>query len=342
MRGQRLKIFCGLMSLVALLLTNDKAKAQGMHFSQYYNAPMLLNPANTALMSDADYRIGTNYRTQWASIPVPFNTFSAFADFQLLRNHNLTNWLGLGLAMFNDKAGDGQLSLGRYEGFVAYHIQTGNFSMFSVGGSCAFVQRSVDFTKLTFDRQWDGFTFDPSLANGETGYNAQTDFIDVSAGINYAYYPNENTYIKLGVGAAHINQPKESFYGQDNSIQIRPTANLDAIFITSETFTINPSVYYTRQGTAQELMYGLKAKAYITEDNYGNPTNVLFGVYHRYNEAVVPVLGFEWVGLRFLASYDFTLSSLSSDTNYSGAMEFALIYEGVYNRHRDKMNCPRF
>jgi len=340
----RIKRYCIkiLIPVVILLLTGNKTSAQGMHFSQYYNAPMLLNPANTALMSDADFRVGANFRNQWASVPVPFNTFSGFADFQLLRNHNLTNWAGMGLAMFSDKAGDGQLALSRYEGFLAYHIQTGNYSMFSVGLSGAYVQRSVDFSKLTFDRQWDGFKFDATAPNEEAGAQAQTSFIDVGAGVNYAYYPNENTYIKLGIGAAHVNQPKESFYNQQNTLQVRPTANLDAIFVTSTAFTLNPSVYYTRQGSSQQLVYGLQAKAYIGEDNAGNPTNVIFGLYHRYGDAVVPLLGFQWAGVKFLTSYDFTLSDLSSDVKYSGAIEFSLIYEGMYSEKRDKMNCPRF
>lgn len=341
MSVKRLCTYVGIM-LVAMQLHYNNANAQGMHFSQYYNAPMLLNPANTALTSDADYRLGVNYRSQWASLPVPFNTFSAFGDFQVLRNRNLTNWLGLGLAMFNDKAGDGQLALSRYEGFVAYHIQTGNFSMFSVGGSCAYVQRSVDYSKLSFDRQWDGFKFDPSLSTDETGYTDKTDFIDVAAGINYAYYPNEFTYIKLGIGVSHVNTPKESFYSQNNTIAMRPTANLDAIFVASETFTINPSLYYTRQATAQELMYGAQIKAYISEDNMGNPTNIILGLYHRYGDALVGVLGFQWAGVKFVTSYDFTMSSLSPNIKSNGAIEFALIYEGSYHGDRDKMNCPRF
>lgn len=339
-----LKINRNILALAALLvLFAGNSYGQGMHFSQYYNAPMLLNPANTALMSDADYRLGANYRSQWSSVPVPFNTFSAFGDCQILRNQNLTNWMGLGMAMFTDKAGDGQLALGRYEGFVSYHIQTGNYSMFSVGLSGAYVQRSVDFTKLTFDRQWDGFRFDPGAANGESGYQARTSFIDIGAGVNYAYYPNEFTYIKLGAGVAHVNQPIESFYKDENKILMRPTVNLDGIFITSETFTINPSVYYTRQGNAQELVYGMKCKAYIGEDNIGNPTNLLFGVYSRLNDAIIPVLGFEWAGVRLMTSYDFTLfSKLAGAVKSKGALELSLIYEGLYSRDRDKMNCPRF
>lgn len=330
-----------ILSLIALFAVSG-ACAQGLHFSQYYNAPMLLNPANTALMSETDYRLGLNYRNQWGSIPVPFSTTSAYADFQLLKNRNLTNWLGVGAAMFADKAGDGQLSLTKYEGFVAYHIQTGNYSMFSAGMSFGYAQRSIDFSKLSFDRQWDGFKFDTNLPNGEQYKNAQTSYMDVGAGVNYAYYPNEYTYIKLGVGVAHVNMPKESFYDFNNKIDIRPTVNLDALFVTSETFTLNPSVYYTRQGTAQELMYGLQVTAWLNEDNRGNPTNLIIGAYHRLNDAVVPLVGFEWAGLSFTSTYDFTLSSLSSDVNLRGGLEFALIYRGLYHGNRDKMNCPRF
>src|SRR5690606_10879709 len=198
------------------------------------------------------------------------------------------------------------------------------------------------FSKLTFDRQWDGFKFDGTAPSDETGYNAQTAYVDIGAGINYAYYPNEFTYIKLGISAAHVNQPKESFYNQDNKLQIRPTANLDAIFITSETFTLNPSVYYSRQGGSQELVYGIQAQAFITEDNLGNPTNIIFGAYHRYNDAIIPMLGFEWSGVKFITSFDFTMSDIASDIGHRGAIEFSLMYMGMYSQGRDKMNCPRF
>src|SRR5271156_1590388 len=110
----------GLNILFALcLLISGEAWGQSMHFSQYYNAPLLLNPANTALMPDEDYRAGLNYRNQWAVVPVPYNTFSAFADFKVggnKNNENHNNWLGIGLAFFNDNAGDGNLALNEIQG----------------------------------------------------------------------------------------------------------------------------------------------------------------------------------------------------------------------------------
>lgn len=319
-------------------------QAQGIHFSQYYNAPMLLSPANTGLMPDNDYRIGANYRNQWASIPVPYKTFSAYADFQALRSDNLSNWLGLGLAFFNDKAGDGNLSLNEVQGFVAYHIQLGDYSMISAGLSGGYVQRSVDFTKLTFDMQWDGFTFNGTLPNGEQAGVAKSKYFDIGAGLNYAYYPNDNVYIKVGAGLAHVNTPKESFYSMENRIGMRPTGDVDASFRLNNTVILNPSIYYTYQKNASELIYGTLLQFYVGGEGR-NASQFIVGGYHRWDEAVIGTFGYDWAGMRIMASYDFTISKLAQYNGGNGALEFSLCYKGLYGHGgsaRKLYNCPRF
>src|ERR1043165_8685784 len=213
-----------------MVLCIGNAIAQGIHFTQYYNAPLQVNPANTALLSEDDFRLGANYRNQWAALPVPFNTFSAFGDFKLGGNNpdkSKQNWLGVGGAFFTDKAGDGDLALSQIQGNLAYHMQlTSNF-MLSLGGSAAYVQRSVNYDKLTFDSQWDGFAFNTHYSNGENGIQ-KTNYTTVAAGLNMAWFPTEFAYIKLGGSIANVNQPTETFYANGkNTIAMRPTAYLD-------------------------------------------------------------------------------------------------------------------
>ena len=203
-----------MLPIANCLLPIANCSAQGLHFSQFYNAPMLVSPANTGLMSDKDYRFGINYRSQWGAVPVPYTTFSAYSDAQDFRRMNGTNWLGVGGSVFTDKCGDGSLTLTRWEGSAAYHIQLGDYQMISLGASVASVQRSVDLSKFTFDSQWSGFSFDRKLPNNERNAAAKAGYLDIGAGINYAIYPNELVYIKFGVAMAHINSPKASFYGQ--------------------------------------------------------------------------------------------------------------------------------
>lgn len=322
----------------------DKAIAQGMHFSQYYNAPMLLNPANTALLPDNDFRVGVNYRKQWASVPVPYRTTSIFADFQAFRNRNLTNWLGLGLAFWSDKAGDGNLALTRTEAFIAYHVQMGDYTMLSAGVSGAYAQRKVDFNRFTFDQQWDGFQFNNTLASGETGYQAKTNYFDVAAGVNLSIYPNENFYLKIGAGVAHLTQPVESFYGMVNKMGIRPTGNIDALLKASRSVIINPSIYYTTQKGAMELVYGSQFRFNVSGADK-EAVELIFGAYHRWGESIVGSIGLRYAQWKIVSSYDFTSSQLSRDNKGNGAFELSIIYQGSYNElsnDRRTLNCPRF
>ena len=323
------------------------SSAQGIHFSQYYNAPMLLNPANTALMPDNDYRVGANYRDQWASVPVPYKTFSAYADFGVMRGKSENSWLGLGLSLFNDVAGNGNLSLTKFEGFAAYHVKLGMTSMVSAGLSGGYVQRSVDFSKLTFGLQWDGFSFDGNLPSGEVPGTRKTTYFDVGAGLNYAYFPNENVYIKLGGSIAHLNKPNESFYGMINKMEMRPSGNLDVLLKAGKSLIVNPSVYYTSQRGAYELMYGSLFTIAIG-GKYSGENKLLLGAYHRLGDAIVTTAGFEWGNMRLMTSYDITISQLAPYNNRAGAFEVGLRWQGNYSnvnggsRALRSINCPRF
>src|SRR5437868_14781127 len=81
--------------------------AQDLHFSQYFNSPLLVNPANTGFAPDVDWRAGICYRHQWASIsPNPYNTMSAWGDVQLFNNRFRGVWVGLGGDLLKDGSGN--------------------------------------------------------------------------------------------------------------------------------------------------------------------------------------------------------------------------------------------
>jgi type IX secretion system PorP/SprF family membrane protein len=338
--GAHLAMCTGLLLGVSAV---NKVAAQGMHYSQYYNAPMLQNAANTGLMSDHDYRVGANYRTQWSAL-IPYNTMSAYADLQVMRQKNQTSWLGVGLAFYRDKAGNGELSMTQMQALIAYHVELGTNAMLSGGFSAGYNQRSVDFNKLTFNTQWDGVTFNTTHGSGEPGGLQKTTFLDLGAGLNLAFYPNENVYIKIGGGATHINQPKETFLGSVNQLGIRPTGNVDAFFRLNEFCIVNPSVYYTYQKTASELIYGTLFSVLVGGDERSGE-HLILGAYNRWNDAIIAAVGFEFDGFRLMASYDITISDLAVYNNRRGAFEIGLRWQGLYGNiggDRRVMNCPRF
>ncbi|MES2479576.1 MAG: PorP/SprF family type IX secretion system membrane protein [Bacteroidota bacterium] len=334
--------------LLFLILACIKAEGQGMHFSQYYNAPLLLNPANAALMPESDYRIGAQHRTQWAALPAPFTTTSVYGDFQSFRNKNETNWMGMGFAFFNDNVGDGKLSLFRSEIFLSYHVQIGEMNMISVGGAASHGSRSVNFSKFTFPVQWDGYTFNKDDPNQEGKGLEKSSYNSVAAGINYAFFPNEAVYLKLGLSTSNLNKPTETFFkGGENTLQFRHTANLDLLLKTAETLILNPSAYYTTQSGSREILYGSLVLVSLYKPVEQIAANqLIFGAFHRWDDAVVGVAGLQLNGIRMMASYDYTISSLPINAGKgTGAFELSVRYEGLYNENskgRRLYHCPRF
>lgn len=334
-----------ILTTITGMLAYNAVHAQSMHFSQYYNAPLLLNPANTALSPDFDYRLGANYRNQWSALPVPFNTLCAFGDLKIGGGEEGKNWLGLGGAIFNDKAGSGDLSLLQMQLSVAYHLHVSSNSMISLGLQGGYSQRSVNYDKLTFDNQWDGIEFNTHLPTGEQKGVMKTNFYNVGAGINYAYMPNEAVYIKLGAGVANINQPTETFYGKNSQLGMRPTLNLDMLFRTGERAIFNPSIYYTTQTGASELVFGSLTRLNMTSPNEARASQLILGAYYRMADAVIGVVGYQYSSLQITANYDFTASTLSPYNRSYGAMEISLLWGGNYYRNRGatkKYACPRF
>lgn len=336
-----------LVGLVMTLVCGN-ARAQSVHLSQYYNAPMLISPANTGLMPDNDYRVGLNYRNQWSALPVPYNTFAAWGDFKIGGNkdHDHNNWLGVGLALYTDKAGDGDLKLNQFQGSLAYHLQLSQNAMISLGMSAATVSRSVNYDKLVFDAQWDGMSFNTNLPNSEKVGIMRGGYYTVGAGINFAYFPNENVYVKLGGGAVNLNKPIESFYaGGKNEVALRPSATLDVLVRTGPILIINPSAYYTTQSGAMEVVAGSQLRTVLSGGNNA-AVQLIVGGYYRLADALIGVAGIQYGPVQFMANYDFTMSSLAPYNNSYGAMEFSLIYVGNYGRNRDGMkraySCPRF
>lgn len=323
--------------------------AQSIHYSQYFNAPLLVNPANTGMMPEYDYRIGANYRNQWQVIPVPYNTFSGFGDFKVGGNNEnkvSNHWLGIGFAYYYDVAGSGNLSLTQLQASLAYHLQTSQFTMISLGFSGSTVQNSVNYDLLTFDEQWDGFTFNSQLPNAEKGGMAQTGYKTVAAGINFSWFPSEAVYINLGGSAANINKPVESFYAGKNTIDMRESGVLDMFFKVSPAFTINPSAYYTTQSAAAQVVVGTLTRTNLNGPYQPVATQLILGGFTRLGDAIIGVIGFQYANVQFVANYDMTISSLAPYNNSYGATEFSLIYQGLYGKNKDKikkmMGCPRF
>lgn len=326
------------------LLLVSSLPAQDLHFSQFFNSPLVTNPANTGFLPDADYRIGANYRNQWSSVmTVPYKTMSIFGDAQVLRNQLENGWLGLGGVILSDVAGSGSLRSTKVYGSLAYHQQVGLSSLLTAGFNIGWANKRIDVSKLKFPDQFDGKFFDASLPTSVVLSNNNVSYMDVQAGINYAYFPQENIYVNAGYSVQHVNRPKETFFNDQTNqgrIPMRHIGFINALLKVDPRVIINPNVYYTTQAKASELVFGLNANYNLSE---AGEKQLVAGVYYRLGDAVVPMVGFELNNVKFTFSYDVTMSSLNKFNGYRGATEFSVIKKGFYpsGNVRD-VQCPHF
>ena len=330
-----------LLAFSFLLLASSQS--QDLHFSQFFNSPLTTNPANTGFIPDADYRLGANYRNQWSAVmTVPYKTTSIFGDAQLLRDKLENGWLGIGGVILSDVAGSGSLRSTKIYGSIAYHQQLGNSSLLSAGFNLGWANKRIDQSKLKFPDQFDGKFFDnPITAVSLT--NTSVSYLDVQAGMNYAYFPQENVYINAGYSIQHVNRPKETFFNDITNagrIPMRHIGFLNAILKVNERVIINPNAYFTTQAKATELVFGLNGNYNLSE--FGEK-QLVAGLYYRPGDAIVPMVGFELNNIKFTFSYDATLSSLNKFNNYRGGSELSIIKKGFYPQHGDRQTmCPSF
>ena len=321
------------------------AKAQDLHFSQFFNNPLLTNPANTGFIPDADYRLGASYRNQYSNImAVPYQTMSIFGDAQVFRNKIETGWLGLGGVILHDVAGTGSLTSTKAYASIAYHQELGLSSLLSAGFNVGWANKRIDQNKLTFPDQFDGKFFDGNQPTSVMLTNNNISYFDLQVGMNYAYFPTEDIYINAGYSIHHVNHPKETFFEDngDSKISIRHIAFINGIFKLNENVIINPNIYYTTQATARELVLGLNGAYNLSEHG---EKQLIAGLYYRYQDAVIPMIGLEINNIRFTFSYDVTTSSLKNFNHSFGASEFNLLKKGFYNEFsgdRRQSLCPTF
>ena len=317
--------------------------AQDLHFSQFFNSPLTTNPANTGFIPDADYRLGASYRNQWSAVmTVPYKTTSIFGDAQLLRDKLETGWLGIGGVLLSDFAGSGSLRSTKVYGSIAYHQQLGSSSLLSAGFNVGWANKRIDPSKLKFPDQFDGKFFDNPVTAVSLN-NTSVSYMDVQAGMNYAYFPQENVYINAGYSIHHVNRPKESFFNDKTNagrIPMRHIGFLNAILKVNERVIINPNAYFTTQAKATELVFGLNGNYNLSETG---EKQLVAGLYYRLGDAIAPMVGFELNNIKFTFSYDATLSSLNKFNNYRGASEFSIIKKGFYPQRQNRQTmCPTF
>src|ERR1700712_3359981 len=159
--------------------------AQDIHFSQFFEAPLLRNPALAGLFS-GDLRLQSVYRTQWQSVTVPYQTTSFNGEFKLAIGKS-EDFLTIGGEILYDKAGTIAMKTTHILPVVNYHksLSAEKNMYLSLGFMGGLVQRKFDMSKVTTNSQFDGTAYNGNLSNGETMASNSYSYFDGTAGLSF-------------------------------------------------------------------------------------------------------------------------------------------------------------
>ncbi len=320
-----------------LICTPICVLSQDIHFSQMNFSTLQVNPGLAGLRTDLQ---GTLlYKSQWRSVSAPYSTMLGAFDLRVKNKSSRDQYFGIGLNIFNDRAGEVKVNNTQANLNVSYHFHMDRHQSFGGGIYGGFGQKSLQAQTGQWSNQFNGYTYDASLSSGENFSSSQFTYMDFGAGLVYSYKKREkymtiNDQVETNIGAAvyHVNKPVYSFMGNNaNRLPMRFSFFASGIIGKLGTkYSLLPAIYLNLQGKSTELLLGTYVKYRLNAFTSEDPeTSVSAGIFYRYKDAAILNLLYEWNNYSFGVAYDLNVSSLADASKRRGGLELFLRFKGL-------------
>ncbi len=345
---------------------NQELQAQDPRYTQYYNAPLRLNPAMTGVF-DGLWRVGGNFRTQWGAVTnQPYTTYHVMADMKV--NVAKNDYFGVGFAALTDISGGGRYNITDIGLSASYqkklfggrrrYSKNSMNSYLSAGAQLGFGQRSVKWDNLYYSTQYIPGTanYDPTAYSGETLDRQATKlYADLSAGAMWFATFGQRNSIYAGVSLFHVNNPEIGLINSSASnegierLPMRIVMHVGGEYLLGSrgSLSLLPGFVGMFQGPATEMNFGLGMKYQgFKYDDFAFKFGTWTRLANRLEQdvlvdAIMLTVGIDYLNFQFGVSYDINVSGLSSVSNGQGSLEFSIIYIHSGSRSREQ-GCPAF
>lgn len=341
--------------LVTACLVVTKSFSQDVGFSQFYDQPLLRNPALAGIFT-GDIRVTTSYRNQWQSVTVPYRTFGLSTEVKFPVNITSDDNLTVGLQLLRDVAGTSQFSTTQILPAINYSLPLSSQrnSYLSLAFMAGSMQQRFDPTKLVLNDQFipgSNGTFSVLPYSRQTFDNTSVNYFDLSTGLSYNGVMKEDIDYFVGAGLFHITKPKVGFFQSNTIVLNRKLAfNLGLSAPTSETDRFIFYADYFRQ-FAEHLtpvnISTLQVGAMLSRDLFmgGGEQTITGGILYRMNDAIIPVIQLQQSKFMLGISYDINIDKLAAAAQHRGGFELVLSYRDFLNNRKSERRqslCPRF
>lgn len=343
---KKLKILSYLLIHSMGYLSCQLAAAQDFTFSQFYEQPLLRNPALAGIFT-GDIRVSLVHRDQWASVTTPFRTTS-FSIEHKLPVGSKNDLITIAGQMSQDGAGDIRLKRTHLLPAISYHKSLSDdkdsYLTASFMGGPVFSQ--FDPSQLRFGDQYQNGNFNPGSSLQPiktTGYS----YWDLSAGLSYNTSFSDKTKFYIGAGMSHISTPtiKSTTGTISGFLAPRIGINMGLHAPSGERGHVFAFADYFSQNGNQQILGGIMYGINMREYDDGDPDIFYVGSFMRWGDALIPVVKMEFNHLSVGVSYDVNISKLKVVSNWRGGLELTIAYRGftkLKNSMLDRVRCTRF
>ena len=302
------------------LIVFTKLVSQDAQFTQYFNNPIYLNPANTG--NTQEKRVIANYRNQWLGLSKAFQTMNISGDYKFADEKN-----GVGIQIWRDMAGSSRLTTTCIGASYAYNLKTKSEIDIRSGIQVNYVSRSVNTSNLVFNDQL--MPNAPAVSADANTQNSRFGYLDINAGVLI----NKINYW-AGITFSHINRPVTSELDKTSKLPMKISIHgaykiIQARKANEIVKYISPMLNYRMQANFDQLDVGV---LFVNV-----PFN--FGIWYRglpvkkylptypNNDALCFLLGMDLKDqkIKVAYSYDICLNRLVKSS--TGSHELSLIYE---------------
>lgn len=308
--------------------------AQTPQFTQFYHAPMAVNPAFAG--TTTQYRMGLLHRQQWLGASARMATTYAAFDANIPSINS-----GAGAYLTHDVAPTGQFQQIAFQGTYSFQLRLNNKYMLRMGLNAGISNRSTAINSLRFTSQVR--PDEPDVFEGN-GSNSRF-FADFGSGI--LFY---SAKFWAGASVLHLNQPDISFLTGESAILPRlyaahaggkfsfPTDGSGDIYLM-------PAILFKQQGIARQLDLGMRiaferSPIQVGVQYRGLPLLQSFGLPRQ--DAVAGIIGIYRDNWQMAYSYDLPISNMNRVT--SGSHEIGIVYTWATRdfRRQTSVKCPVF
>lgn len=329
------------------MLTCLQGRAQDINFSQFYELPMLRNPALGGIYQ-CDIRAVTAYRNQWSSVTVPYRTMALETEFKTGVSNSNNNYITLGTVITNDEAGDSRMGKMQLLPVLSVHLNTNGGDGYFTGGVMAgWARQKFDQTALQFDDQFVAGAFSPTNPTRQVFLDQnRTSYFDISVGLSYRNSWNDLIHYYIGGAMFHAGKPKVAFIEMnDVRLNQKIVFNAGLSALTSDEDRLIFYLDYFRQGGHKQAQGGVIYRhvlvPYPSMEDEPEDIAISFGGLMRWGDALVPMVKLDYQKLSVGLTYDVNISKLKTASQWRGGFELTATLQGCLNLKRS-IPCPRF